>query len=481
MRGAGSDDRQRGRASGGRRRRAVAGPGLRDSHLRVVKDNAVAAGAGVGAEAWAGARAGVDPERRRRARSFVAGAAVFTLAAISLAVWSLQRGTTISAVERRFECAQATWGSVEQGLEVDGVVVRDERVYLCPIAGKIKLMVPEGERLRAGTVVAEVARDEARQQVEPSLVSAKEELARFDAHARARLAELEREVASCKLEVENEKRALDRARVSRDAAAEEKHRSALTRAKAEFAAAEGRLAKEQKALEAEGRALASKVAEHEAEYRLAVCEMQAERPGVVSFQVDGLEQLLTPSGARDLPPDRVRSLVASPVLLRDGAEVAQGQRIFRLIDNFRLFVLVVLSGDDAGALKSWSRGRVRFPAVPGGPFSACVAFQDRPGPSGERAVLLEISGFPEELYYVRHTRVKLITKTASGLAIPRRAVIRGNGGDIVYVPVNLGVARKPVKVVAGDRDTVIVQGLKEGQRVLTNPAIVHEAHVTIWH
>ncbi len=475
MRGAGTNDGKQGMTT--RRGRRKSGKSrLRRSHLRVVS------GAVREAETRPSApSAGEDPGRRRRVRSLMLGGAVFTLAVISLAVWSLHRATTISAFERRFECAQAVWGSVEEGPEVDGIVVRDERVFVSPIAGKVRLMVGEGERVRAGAVVAEVARDEARQQLEPPLVSAKEELAKFDAYARTRLDELKRQVASCKLEVENERRALDRARASRDASAEEKHKAGLARAEAGLAAATRRLDEEEKALEARGRALAAKVQDCEAAYRQAVCELRAEIPGVVSFELDGLEHALTPVSAQDVGPDRVRSLVASRVRVRDGVEVAEGEPVFRLIDNYRLLVLVVLSGEDAAALAS-SRARVKFTSVAGGggPFPARVVSQGNPAPSGERAVLLEVSGFPQELCHVRRARVKLVTRTGSGLTIPRRAVVQSGEGYIVYVPVNLGVVRKPVEIVAGDEDTVIVRGLKEGQRVLTNPSIVHEARITVW-
>lgn len=423
--------------------------------------------------------AGERPRGRHHARSFVLGVAVLMLAAISLAVWSLHRGTVISAVERRFECAQATWGMVEEGVEFDGIIVRDERVYASPIAGKVGLLVREGDRVRAGTVVAEVAKDEARREVEPPLASAREELARLDAYARSRLEELNKQVASCRLEVENEKRALDRARASRDATAEGKHQAALARAKAELAAATECLERETKSLEAKGRALATKVKEREAAYRYAVCQLRAEAPGLVSFETDGLEHVLTPSAVQDITPEGIRSLAASPVRVGDGTEVAQGEPVFRLVDNFRLLVLAVLSDEDVAALAS-TGGRARFPSTSDGSFAARLVSAGKPSASGGRVVVLEVSGFPRELCSVRRARVKLVTRTTSGLTIPRRALVRSHDEDGVYVPVNLGVVVKRVEVVAGDKDTVVVRGLKEGQRVLTNPSIVHEARVTIW-
>lgn len=402
------------------------------------------------------------------------------LAVISLAVWSLRKATTISAFERRLECARAAWGSVQEGFDTEAVVVRDETVFVAPIGGKVSLLVAEGERVKAGTVVAEISREETRQQLEPPLTEAKEELTRFDAYARARLAEVKNEVDSCKLEVENEKRALDRARASHDASAEENHKAALARANTALAAASRRLDEEEKALKARGQALAAKVQERERAYRQAVCELRAKVPGVVSFELDGLENLLTPSSAQAVAPDRVRSLVTSPVSVCDGSEVAEGEPVFRLINNYRLLVLAVLSSEDASVLAS-SRVRVAFGSTSDNNlFPARVVSQGDPTPSGDRTVLVEVSGFPQELCAARRVRVKLVTRTCSGLTIPRRAVVQSGEDYLVYVPVNLGVVRKPVEIVGGDQDTVVVRGLKEGERVLTNPSVVHEARITVW-
>ncbi|MGE5586861.1 MAG: HlyD family efflux transporter periplasmic adaptor subunit [Clostridia bacterium] len=475
MRGARTNSEKK-RATTGRGRRRPDNAGSRRSHLTFVGGAPrLAAASGTAASA------GEDGSRRRRVRSLMAGGAVFTLAVISLTVWSLHKATTISAFERRLECAQAVWGSVEEGLEVDGIVVRDEKVFVSPIAGKVRLVVREGERVRTGAVVAEVARDEARQRLEPPLVSARDELAKFDAYARARLEELKRQLASHKLEVENEKWALDRARVSRDVQEEKRHKEALARANTEVAAATGRLEEEEKALQARGLALAAKVRACEAAYKQAVHALRAEAPGVVSFELDGLEHVLTPVSARDLAPDRVRSLSESPVRVSDGAEVAEGEPVFRLVDNYRLLMLVLLSGEDAAAITS-SRVRVKFasPQAGGGLLPVRVVSQGDPAPSGERVVFLEVSGFPQELCRVRRTHAKLVTRVAYGLTIPRRAVVKDGEECFVYAPVNLGVMKRPVEIVAGDQDTVIVRGLKEGQRVLTNPTIVQEARITVW-
>ncbi|MFZ5924279.1 MAG: HlyD family efflux transporter periplasmic adaptor subunit [Bacillota bacterium] len=439
-------------------------------HLRVVADKAL--------ETEADIR---EARRGKRSRPLVASAAVLFLAVVALAVWSLYRGSSIWAVEKRLECARATWGTVEQALELDGIVVRDEKVFVTPVSGTVKLVASEGEKVRVGSIIAEVAEEQARLRVELPLKKAREELAKLDAYARGRLDQLGKEVAACRLNVENEKRALARARSSGDAQGVREHTSALAEAKKALDTAVQELEREKKALEIKGQSFADKVKQCEATYRRVVFQLRAESPGVVSFELDGLEHVLSPRTCKDLGPDEARSLVPSPGRIQAGAGVDAGQPIFRLIDNYRLFVLVFPRADQVAELDS-SRGlRVRFASVPGGPSLASKVFYTREAaPDGERAMLLEISGFPEDLYYRRRIRLNIIGKTVSGLVIPRRSVVHTGEGDIVYVPVNLGVVRRPVSVKAADAEWAVVEGLREGQRVVTNPSMVHETRVTIW-
>ncbi len=410
------------------------------------------------------------------------GVAVFVLAVVGLAVRSLHRGMGTWAMESRVDWARAVWGAVEQAIEIEGILVRDEKVLVAPISGIVRPLVSEGEKVSAGSVLAEVAEDDARQRAEPPLRQAEDELARFDAYARSRLEGFESEVAARKLDVENEKRALAMAGSSPDGDGSAGDRaSALARARRAYEEASARLEAERAELERRRRSLADKVRQCEEGYRRFVSQMRAESPGVVSFELDGLEQVLSPDGCKDIEPGEAMALVPSPGRVAAGEHVDAGQPVFRLVDNYRLFVLALLPRDASERLGSSRSLRLRFQSVPGGPFAASRVFHDASiAPDSARAMLLEVSGFPTELCYGRRVRVSVIERTVSGLVVPRRSIVSSDEGDFVYVPVNLGVARKPVRIRAACADRAVVEGLREGERVAENPGTVREARVTIW-
>lgn len=217
-------------------------------------------------------------------------------------------------------------------------------------------------------------------------------------------------------------------------------------------------------------------------------DLIAERAGVVSFTLDGLERTLTPSSWADFTAKKVSQLVSEPVSIESGMQVDTGQALFRVIDNYRIYALVFPEPDTTpSATQSLTEGgrcNLRFDSVASRLCSAKVVSrvnatktQDDLGPD---ALLLELTDFPHELYYLRHVRTKIITKTQRGLVIPKQALVKRENGYLVYIPANLGVNVRPVTVIASDESQVICEGLREGQRVVVNPYLVHEAGITVW-
>lgn len=215
-------------------------------------------------------------------------------------------------------------------------------------------------------------------------------------------------------------------------------------------------------------------------------DLVAERPGVVSFALDGLERTLTPSSWVDFDAKKVSKLVSEPVSQRSGMEVDIGQPLFRVVDNYRIYVLLFPEpGIMPSVSESLTEGRrcsLRFDSVAGSRYSAKIASRVNATEDDSRpdALLLELTDFPGELYYLRHVQAKLITKTQRGLIIPKQALVKSENGYLVYIPANLGVDSKLVEVVASDESQVMCEGLREGQRVVVNPYLIHEAGITVW-
>jgi hypothetical protein len=167
-------------------------------------------------------------------------------------------------------------GEIEQGVGSEGVIIRDEMVYLSPTGGTLRLVAPEKSRARTDTTIAQVVPGETQRRTEDN----------------------------------------------------------------------------------------------------TGVRLVPEKPGVVSFTVDGLERILTPSSWVDFDAKKVSELVSNPVSVKSGMQVETGRTLFRVIDNYCIYVLVF---PEPGITPSVSRvlteGRkctLRFDSVPGRLCSAKI-------------------------------------------------------------------------------------------------------------
>jgi len=309
----------------------------------------------------------------------------FLLTVIALVTWSLNRNSHILEQDSILVYVPARQGQVEQGVVAEGVIIRDEMVYLSPAGGTLKVVAQETSRVRADTVIAEVVPDKA--------------LTRTGDNAGIRL--------------------------------------------------------------------------------------NPEKPGVVSFTLDGLERVLTPSSWVDFDAKKVSELISNPVTVESNMHVETGQALFRVIDNYSVYVLVFLEHDIAQSVSDvltvGRRCNLRFDPIPERLCSARIVSRvgsdddSKPG-----ALLLQLTDYPHELYYLRQIKAKIVTGIQRGIAIPRQALVKEKDEYLVYTPANLGVNATPVKVISTDESHAICQGLKEGQQVITNPYVVHELGITVW-
>lgn len=98
--------------------------------------------------------------RSRTRRPFSGSAALrnFLFAFIALyIVWQGINYTRDMIMARLLRVEEARYGVIEDIIPVEGTLIRNEKVLPAPKTGRLKILIPEGERVRIGAVVAQVA------------------------------------------------------------------------------------------------------------------------------------------------------------------------------------------------------------------------------------------------------------------------------------------------------------------------------------
>ncbi|HEX7379639.1 MAG TPA: HlyD family efflux transporter periplasmic adaptor subunit [Pirellulales bacterium] len=159
-----------------------------------------------------------------------------------------------------------------------------------------------------------------------------------------------------------------------------------------------------------------------------------------------------------------------------GAQVNQFQAILRLPDLKNMQVKTLVHETKVDSLRIGMRARVKIQDREFQGEITSIANQAEPGnwfSSGvkEYSTVVKIDGEPQGLKPGMTAEVEiLVTEQKGALEIPVQCVVEGGGKFHAWVKTNKGIERRNL-VLGGTNDSVIaiVDGLKEGEKVLQNP------------
>jgi hypothetical protein len=198
-------------------------------------------------------------------------------------------------------------------------------------------------------------------------------------------------------------------------------------------------------------------------------------PGVVSLVTDGTEGHLPVAPGSSPPATQVLALKPQPHRLRDGQAVTLGQALARVVDASRMRLCVVLPPADVAGLAARARVLVR---LPGGREITMQVEAHHPGDDRTYGTLTLVSPeWEEELLRARLIMVEVVRERATGLIIPRRALVEREGQPGVFVVKKTMAQWVRVELRGEKGGLVAVGGIPEGSQVITNPWLVREGAI----
>ena len=173
----------------------------------------------------------------------------------------------------------------------------------------------------------------------------------------------------------------------------------------------------------------------------------APKSGVVSYRVDGLEDVLTPSNLASLSKDMLEELK-----LKTGEIVATSDESGKIIDNFYAYIACILKNEniEAAGVKVDSSLKIRLSNS-----KECTATIEYIAQENEdeSLVVLKITECIEELINYRKISLDILWWSESGLKVPNSA-IKYESDDLAYI------TRKRV----GYTDDIYVKILKQNDK-----------------
>ena len=163
--------------------------------------------------------------------------------------------------------------------------------------------------------------------------------------------------------------------------------------------------------------------EYENELNSGAEYVKAPMSGIVSYRVDGLEEVLTPDSFSNLSKEYLESLDLST-----GKIVATNNESGKVIDNFYCYIATITSSEEAKNAEVGDRVKVRLSnnAEVKAEITNIIKEDD-----GDIILILKLTEQIEELINYRKITFDLIWWDASGLKVPNQAIVSEN--DLNYV------------------------------------------------
>lgn len=369
-------------------------------------------------------------------------------------------------------------GVVEQTLAGETIVFRREEVVTAPIDGEARFLVSPGDRVRAGSEVAEVVNLRAKQELEAQLQAAQALLQEHLRTTAAEKAELEARLRALNAAIGEGLLKLAQAAAAGDTLAVVQHEETVKQdlkereqCRARLSAIEDQTAKLSREVEATAQ-LANK----------SVAKLVAPAAGIVSTQFDGQEGALSVERISGYPVKALLSVSEKRSVVRNGDPVKAGAPIFKVVDDREFLLGVVLEGAALKRLQPEQRVRLRpasvsavTPAaqkatsVPARVFAVGAAEGN-----GWGVAILASQEFLPEFVTARRLELTVVLSTHEGTVLPKSALTRTGETVGVYL-VKRGVATfRAVTVVGSGGDMLVVNGLAAGSEVVKNPRWTRE-------
>ena len=171
------------------------------------------------------------------------------------------------------------------------------------------------------------------------------------------------------------------------------------------------------------------------------------RSGVVSYRVDGLEEVLTPTNFGNLS-----KTVLEELQLKTGQIVSTSEEAGKIIDNFSCYIVCVLKSEKLEEKEAKIGDKLNLRLSNAKEIKAEIVYTTKESQE-EELVIFKLQECVEELINYRKISFEILWWNESGLKVPNEA-IKTENEDLYYI------VRKRV----GYTDKIYVKILKKGEK-----------------
>lgn len=205
----------------------------------------------------------------------------------------------------------------------------------------------------------------------------------------------------------------------------------------------------------------------------AVFNIVTPKAGVVSYYVDGLENVYSPKNISELDLNKIETIKPVSQNFKPGSQVEEGKPVCKIVNNLAPVTVMAVSKD---VLKfpdnSPSSIQVALSSNNAQIYQAVLLDKAFRGKANQ--FLFSLANYDDYLMTARKQDFDIITARYAGYIVPAQAIVRKDGEDGIFTIYKERVKWKNVQIEGSYEEKVIVSGLTPDIKVITHPEYVNE-------
>jgi len=189
--------------------------------------------------------------------------------------------------------------------------------------------------------------------------------------------------------------------------------------------------------------------------------------GIVSFAVDGLENKVNIDKLEQINLSKFEDLKGNYKHLLSGDRVKKGEPLYRIVNNFKLFLVVKVPDSQADRFRI---NELIFIEQRNSDKLYEARIVDIRPDLDNTFFFIELEQFIPEWTSRRRIELNIIKNIYRGIKIPRKALFsQPSGQGVLKVSGYNKYQFQELVILDGNDDQVIVSGLEIGEEIITNP------------
>ena len=196
-----------------------------------------------------------------------------------------------------------------------------------------------------------------------------------------------------------------------------------------------------------------------------------QKPGIISFSTDGLEDLLRPENIGLISTERFSDFERDFQQLSRGSYVNEGQTLYRIANNFVLYLMFNTTTKEA---ERYSENEVVFVKTGNEERLFRGRVKNITTNQEESLLTIKLENFLQEWLDLRWVDIKFIKNIYRGIVIPQSAVFnQPQGRGVLVVDPRGEYYFREIEIKFAVDEKLIVDNVNNGDRIIANPEVVN--------